>query len=222
MRLSNTAKNNSDNVTGSLSYINTLVNDATSEGKYMIVVDGQYLNESMIEDLSENYGYSVTQRNDFMGTNGSYTIRWGLLETRGPVSTATPTPSPTPTPVPTDTPTPTPTVGATSTPTPTPTVSIYQSYNYSISSTDLANATGNTGANLSYNNKVVVVITNGYNCGNTTERNFTYSFSAAGTAYVSWLISRKTDVPVVGYYKDNVLITSGLVSTQTANPSVPC
>lgn len=106
MRLSNTAKNNSDSVTGSLSYINTLVNDATSEGKYMIVVDGQYLNDSMIEDLSENYGYSVSQRNDFMGTNGSYTIRWGILETRGPVQPPTPTPTPLP---------------ATSTPTPTPT-----------------------------------------------------------------------------------------------------
>jgi hypothetical protein len=76
MRSSYTAKNNSDTVTGSLSYINTLVNSAISEGKFMIVVDGQYLNQSMIEDLSENYGYSVTQRNDFMGTNGSYTIRW--------------------------------------------------------------------------------------------------------------------------------------------------
>jgi hypothetical protein len=106
MRLSNTTKNNSDSVTGSLSYINTLVNDATSEGKYMIVVDGQYLNDSMIEDLSENYGYSVSQRNDFMGTNGSYTIRWGILETRGPVQPPTPTPTPLP---------------ATSTPTPTPT-----------------------------------------------------------------------------------------------------
>lgn len=231
MRLSYTAKNNSDTVTGSLSYINTLVNDATSEGKYMIVVDGQYLNESMIEDLSENYGYSISQRNDFMGTNGSYTIRWGLLETRGPVPTATPTP--TPTPVPTDTPTPTPTatLSATATPTPTPTITatptptvvqLFQSYNYSISATDLAAATGNTGANLSYNNKVVVVVTNGYNCGNTTERNFTYSFSAAGPSYVSWLISRKTNVPVLGYYKDNVLVTSGLVSTQTINPSVPC
>ena len=110
MRLSNNAKNNSDNVTGSLSYINTLVNDATSEGKYMIVVDAQYLNDAMIEDLSENYGYSISHRNDFMGTNESYTIRWGYLETRGPVPTATPTPTPTPTPLATDTPTPTPTV----------------------------------------------------------------------------------------------------------------
>lgn len=104
MRLSNTAKNNSDNVTGSLSYINTLVSNATSEGKYMIVVDGQYLNDSMIEDLSENYGYSISHRNDFMGTNESYTIRWGILETRGPVPTATPTPTPQPA---TATPTPT-------------------------------------------------------------------------------------------------------------------
>lgn len=107
MRLSSTAKNNSDNVTGSLSYINTLVNDATSEGKYMIVVDAQYLNDAMIQDLSENYGYSISHRNDFMGTNESYTIRWGFLETRGPVATPTPTPTPLP---------------ATSTPTPTPTV----------------------------------------------------------------------------------------------------
>ena len=218
MRLSNTAKNNSDNVTGSLSYINTLVNDATSEGKYMVVVDAQYLNDSMIQDLSENYGYSISHRNNFMGTNGDYTIRWGILETRGPVPTETPTPTPVP---PTATPTPTPTSASTATPTPTPTVSLYQSYNYIISATDLTNATGNTGANLSYNNKVVVVITNGYNCGNTTERNFTYSFSSAGS-FISWLVSRKTDVPVIGYYKDDSLVTVGVVSTQTVNPTVPC
>lgn len=101
-------------------------------------------------------------------------------------------------------------------------VQLFQSYNYSISATDLADATNNTGGNTQYNNKVVVVITNGYNCGNTTERNFTYSFSAAGSSYIAWLISRKTNVPVIGYYKNDTLVTAGVISTQTINATVPC
>jgi len=153
-------------------------------------------------------------------------------------STVTPTPtssplaaSVTPSVTPTRTPTPTPTsspLAASVTPsvtptrTPTPSFQPFQSYNYSISATDLADATGNTGSLVGYNNNVVVVVTNGYNCGNTTERNFTYAFGAAGPSYVSWLISRKTDIPVLGYYKNNGLVTTGLVSTQTINSSVPC
>ena len=193
MRLSNTAKNNSDNVTGSLSYINTLVNDATSEGKYMIVVDGQYLNESMIEDLSENYGYSISHRNDFMGTNESYTIRWGILETRGPVPTATPTPTPTPAP--------------TSTPVPTATSSAY-SYNYSISAIDLVAATGNT---ITSNNNAVFATTTQDENGSSASRKFT----SPGSNYNHWLCSAAGITPTFGYYKDNTLITTGLSSTQT-------
>jgi hypothetical protein len=143
-----------------------------------------------------------------------------------PAPTSSPTPSGTPAPTAAPTSTPVPTAAPTSTPaapTPTPTAtSLYQSYNYSISATDIDAATGNTGGLAGYNNKVVVVVTNGYNCGNTTVRDFTYSFNAAGPSYVSWLISLKTNIPVLGYYKDNVLVTTGLVSTQTANPSVPC
>jgi hypothetical protein len=154
--------------------------------------------------------------------------------TPSPTASSTPAPTASSTPAPTasSTPAPTPTISGTpapsptstsAAPTPTPTAtSLYQSYNYSINATDLAAATGNTGGLVGYNNKVVVVITNGYNCGNTTERNFTYSFNAAGSSYISWLISRKTNVPVIGYYQNNTLITTGLLSTQTINPSVPC
>jgi hypothetical protein len=217
------AKTSSDTTTGSLSYINNLVTGATSSGSYNISVSNRYMNESM-STLLRSYGYLVTTRNDNMGTNNDYVITWGTIV--DPTPTPTPTPSPTPTATPTATPsptsTPTPTAAATATPTPTPTVSLYQSYNYSISATDLAAATGNTGGLSGYNNKVVVVITHGYNCGNITERNFTYSFGAVGSSYISWLISRKTDVPVIGYYQNNTLVTTGLISTQTANPSVPC
>jgi hypothetical protein len=170
--------------------------------------------------------------------------------TNTPTRSATPTPTPTmtststPTITPTKTVTPTASIASTVTPTatvtpsssgvapsvtpsvtptrtPTPSNQLYQSYNYSISSTDLAAATGNSGS-AQYNNKVVVLVTNGYNCGNLTERNFTYAFDSAGSSYISWLISRKTNVPVLGYYQNDVLVTTGLVSTQTINPSVPC
>lgn len=146
-----------------------------------------------------------------------------VTATATPTATMTPTATPTMTKTPTGTPpapSATPTMSVT--PTPSATTQAFQSYNYSISATDLAAATGNTGGNAIYNNKVVVVITNGYNCGNTLVRDFTYSFDSAGSSYISWLISLKTNVPVIGYYKDDVLITAGLISTQTANPSVPC
>jgi len=238
------AKTNSDTTTGSLSYINNLVTGATSSGSYHISVSNRFMNDTMAT-LLRSYGYNVTTNNDYMGTNNDYVITWGTINVPTPVPTSTSTPTPTatrvpkPTPTPTASSTPTPTPTATTSPTPTPSstpgptptatvgptptpTSLYQSYNYTITVGDLAAATGNTGANATYNNKVVVVITNGYNCGNTTERNFTYSFSAAGASYVSWLISRKTDVPVLGYYQNDVLVTTGLTSTQTTNPSVPC
>ena len=239
------AKTNSDTTTGSLSYINNLVTGATSSGSYHISVSNRFMNDTMAT-LLRSYGYNVTTNNDYMGTNNDYVITWGTINVPTPVptSTSTPTPTatrvpkPTPTPTASSTPTPTPSPTASSTPTPTPTAtpvsptatptptatttSLYQSYNYSISATDLADATGNTGGLAGYNNKVVVVLTNGYNCGNTTVRDFTYSFNAAGSSYISWLISLKTNVPVLGYYKNDVLVTTGLISTQTANPSVPC
>jgi hypothetical protein len=235
MQSGSVARTASDTVTGSLSYISQLISGATSSGSYSIFVPYTYMNSAMATQLTSVYGYSVSKRFTDMGTNREYLISWGTNEdptpTPTPSPTATPTPTvpatSTPTPLPaTSTPTPLPATStplpATATPAPTSTPSLYQSYNYSISATDLAAATGNTGANLTYNNKVVVVITNGYNCGNLTERNFTFSFDTAGSAYNSWLISRKTDVPVLGYYKDDVLVTTGLISTQTVNPSVPC
>ncbi len=249
------AKTNTDTVTGSLSYINDLITGATTSGSYQIVVPRTVMNNAMATQLRSVYGYNVTAKHDFNGTNESYIISWGnnndptATPTPTPTSTPTVTPKPataTPTPTATITPTDTPTATPTSTPTMTPTplpvtstptptstpapatatptatpVQLYQSYDYVISSTDLAAATGNTGANASYNNKVVVVLTNGYNCANTVVRNFTYPFSSAGS-YISWLISLKTGVPVIGYYQDDVLVTSGVLSTQTANPTVPC
>lgn len=170
--------------------------------------------------------------NDDCGVGCSTGSTLGSSTLCGPTPTPTGTPAVTPTP--TNTPTQTSTIGLTptetsavtptptgtpaATPTSTPTL---QSYDYSISATDLTNATGNTGGLAAYNNKVVVNVTNGYNCGDTTPRDFTYEFDAAGS-YISWLISPISTVPVIGYYISNVFVTLGIESTQTPNPSVPC
>lgn len=239
MQSGSIAKTASDTVTGSLSYISQLISGATSSGSYSVFVPYTYMNSAMATQLTSIYGYSVSKRFSDMGTNREYLISWGTIDDPTPTPTPSPTATPTPTTAPTSTPTPLPATStptplpATSTPTPSPTavpatstptpttVQLYQSYDYLINATDFTNATGNTGANATYNNKVVITITNGYNCGNTTERNFVYTFSAAGS-YISWLVSRKTDVPVIGYYKDDVYITAGIVSTQTINATVPC
>jgi len=118
------AKTNSDTTTGSLSYINDLVTEATSSGSYHITVSNQYMNNTMATQL-RSYGYFVTTRNDNMGTNNDYVITWGTIldPTPTPTPTATPTPTPTVTSTPTSTPTvtPTPTATPTVTPTSTPT-----------------------------------------------------------------------------------------------------
>jgi hypothetical protein len=98
MRLATTAKSNSDNVTGSLSYINTLVTGATEEGKSSIFVNSQYLNNSMISGLKSTYGYRITERTDFMGTDNEFLIEWGEPSYIPPIATPTPTSTPTPTP----------------------------------------------------------------------------------------------------------------------------
>lgn len=67
----------SNTTTGSLSYINTLVTGATAQGVYNVIVGNSYINDSMADELRSIYGYSVTKRNTFMGTNYDYIVSWG-------------------------------------------------------------------------------------------------------------------------------------------------
>ena len=59
-----------------LSYINNLVTGATSQGLYRIFVPNEYMDDSMANELRNVYGYSVTPRNSFIGTNTDYIISW--------------------------------------------------------------------------------------------------------------------------------------------------
>jgi hypothetical protein len=128
------------------------------------------------------------------------------------------TPSVTITPSISVTPSITPTI--TVTPSITPSQAAFRTYNYVISGTDTAAATGNTGGNAQYDGKVVVVVTGGYNCGNTTPRTFTVALTAG--SYLSWVCSPTGVTPVIGYYANDTLITAGLVSTQTLSGACPC
>ena len=76
MQTALTSKTSSDTTVSSLSYIDSLVTDASNKGLYSIVVDGGRMNESMINDLIDNYGYNVDVKYFNMGTYPTYTIRW--------------------------------------------------------------------------------------------------------------------------------------------------
>jgi hypothetical protein len=75
MQSGSAARIASNTATGSLTYIDGLISSATAQGLYQITVDPRYINEAMITILG-NYGYKVSTKNDFMGTNNDYVIRW--------------------------------------------------------------------------------------------------------------------------------------------------
>lgn len=71
-----TASSNSDTTRNDLTYINTLVGNATDQGLKYIIVDNKIIDDTMMSDLKLNYGYIVTKFNDFNGTFMSYKIEW--------------------------------------------------------------------------------------------------------------------------------------------------
>jgi hypothetical protein len=99
----------SNNTTSSLTYINNLITGSTTSGSYFTYVSNQYVNENIVNILRETYGYNVSLRNNYMGTNNDYMISWGSILDSTPTPIPTITSTITPTPIPTSTPTPTPT-----------------------------------------------------------------------------------------------------------------
>ena len=134
------------------------------------------------------------------------------------------TPSPTPSVTPSVSVTPsisvTPSATPSISPTPSTSMASFQAYNYVISGTDTALATGNSGGLAQYDGKVVVIVSGGYNCGNTTPRTFTVPLTAG--SYNTWVCSPAGVTPVLRYYRNDVLVTSGLISTQSIAGGCPC
>lgn len=76
MRTATVALNQTNNVTSSLLYIDSLVTAATAQGQYHIVVGTKILNDAMISQLVSSYGYKVTAIKDNMGDYTTYLIAW--------------------------------------------------------------------------------------------------------------------------------------------------
>jgi hypothetical protein len=76
MRTATVALGQTNSVTGSLSYIDTLVTEATAQGKYQIMVGPKLVNDSMIGTLIDTYGYTIQEVTENMGTYKSYLISW--------------------------------------------------------------------------------------------------------------------------------------------------
>ena len=186
-----------------LTYVNNVVTGCTSRGEYVAFIDARYMDQDVVNDIL-SLGYRVTNLTNDMGTFITYKIEWSSAYVP-----PTPTPTPTPTNTPTPSVTPTNTTTPTRTPTPTPSAAVILShaYTYVISATDLSDATGNTDA--THNNAVFATTTDD-GSGTPASRKFT----SAG-AYNHWLCSLTGIIPTFGYYKNNVLVTTGLVSTQT-------
>ena len=75
MQSGSAARTASNTATGSLSYIDGLITSATAQGLYQITIDPRYINEQILTTL-DDYGYKVSTKNNFMGTNNDYVIRW--------------------------------------------------------------------------------------------------------------------------------------------------
>ena len=117
MRTATVALAQTNDVRNNLTYINTLISNATNAGLYFIIVDGNLMDDDMADDL-KGYGYRVSKEFFDMGTYPRYKVEFGATYVP-----PTPTPSSSPAaPSPTPTPSITPTQTLTSTPTPTPTI----------------------------------------------------------------------------------------------------
>ena len=75
MQSGSAARTSSNTATGSLTYIDGLITSATAQGLYQITIDPRYINEQILTTL-DDYGYKVSTKNNFMGTNNDYVIRW--------------------------------------------------------------------------------------------------------------------------------------------------
>jgi len=74
-----TASSNSDTTRNDLTYINTLVGNATDQGLKYIIVDNKIIDDTMMSDLKLNYGYNVTKQYFDMALYPVYTITWSYF-----------------------------------------------------------------------------------------------------------------------------------------------
>jgi hypothetical protein len=76
MQTATNAKTGSDAIISSLSYIDSLVTDASNKGAYRIFVDYPVMNDDMMSILNTTYGYYVSKKTYDIGNFTTYIISW--------------------------------------------------------------------------------------------------------------------------------------------------
>jgi hypothetical protein len=75
MITSTSARNSANSIVTGMTYFDTLISGATSQGLFQITVDGNKMSPSQITTLTSN-GYTVYTRYTDMGTFPQYVISW--------------------------------------------------------------------------------------------------------------------------------------------------
>ena len=58
-----------------LTYIDTVIGTAAGNGLFSVIIEGNYINDTLTGSLI-TAGYTVSKKNDDMGTYPRYTIIW--------------------------------------------------------------------------------------------------------------------------------------------------
>ncbi len=66
----------SNNTISTLSYLDTLITDATLKGLYFIVVDSKFITQEISDILILSYGYNVYEKIDEFSQHVTYIVDW--------------------------------------------------------------------------------------------------------------------------------------------------
>ncbi len=70
------SKTTSDNAITGLTYVNSVIPGASANGLYSVIIEGNYMNDTMADTLRTTYGYKVTPKSVDMGSYVRYQISW--------------------------------------------------------------------------------------------------------------------------------------------------
>jgi len=75
LQSASTSRTTSNNAFTGLTYVNSIITGATTNGLYSVIIEGNYLDDTLTGSIISS-GYTVTKRFDNMGTYPRYLIGW--------------------------------------------------------------------------------------------------------------------------------------------------
>jgi hypothetical protein len=75
LQSASTSRTASNNAFTGLTYVNSIITGATTNGLYSVIIEGNYLDDTLTGSIISS-GYTITKRFDNMGTYPRYLIGW--------------------------------------------------------------------------------------------------------------------------------------------------